>query len=105
MATGVAVADWIKRIADDERRRDAVRVKAEELAARKADLVRLNGRRLLRIAFAGRVRRYHQLNGLMLAPTESAIWSLEMMPTTSEGRARLRSLTTIATTASRCVSR
>ena len=47
MATGVAVADWIKRIADDERRRDAVRAKAEELAARKADLVRLNGRRLL----------------------------------------------------------
>jgi hypothetical protein len=47
MPTGVAVADWIKRIADDEKRRDAVRVKAEELAARKADLVRLNGRRLL----------------------------------------------------------
>jgi len=43
----VAAADWIKRIADDERRRDAVRVRDEESAARKADLVRLKGRRLL----------------------------------------------------------
>jgi hypothetical protein len=40
-------ADWIKRIADDERRRDAVRIREEEMAARKADLVRLNGRRLI----------------------------------------------------------
>jgi hypothetical protein len=47
MSTSVAVADWIKRIADDERRRDAVRVKDDELAARKADIVRRNGRRLL----------------------------------------------------------
>src|SRR6266849_1567943 len=47
MSTGVAVPDWIKRIADDERRRDAVRVREEEAAARKADLVRLNGRRLI----------------------------------------------------------
>ncbi|MBI3401866.1 MAG: hypothetical protein HY048_10640 [Acidobacteria bacterium] len=47
MSTSVAVADWIKRIADDERRRDAVRVKENELAARKADLVRRNGRRLV----------------------------------------------------------
>jgi hypothetical protein len=47
MSTSVAVADWIKRIADDERRRDSVRVKEDELAARKADLVRRNGRRLL----------------------------------------------------------
>lgn len=38
--------NWIKRVADDERERDAVRDKQEELAARKAELVRLNGRRL-----------------------------------------------------------
>ena len=47
MSTSVAIADWIKRIADDERRRDAVRVKDDELAARKADVVRRNGRRLV----------------------------------------------------------
>ena len=47
MSTNVAVADWIKRIADEERRRDSVRVKEDEMVARKADLVRLNGRRLL----------------------------------------------------------
>jgi hypothetical protein len=47
MSTTVAVADWIKRIADDERRRDAVRVKDDELTARKAELVRRNGRRLV----------------------------------------------------------
>ena len=47
MSTSVVVADWIKRIADDERKRDAVRVREEETAARKADLVRLNGRRLV----------------------------------------------------------
>jgi hypothetical protein len=44
---GVVVPDWIKRIADDERKRDAVRVRDEEMAARKAELVRLNGRRLI----------------------------------------------------------
>ncbi len=47
MTTNVAVADWIKRIADDERKRDTVRVREDELVARKADLVRLNGRRLI----------------------------------------------------------
>jgi len=47
MDTSVVVADWIKRIADDERKRDMVRVREDELAARKADLVRLNGRRLI----------------------------------------------------------
>jgi hypothetical protein len=47
MGTGVVVADWIKRIVDDERKRDAVRAREEETAARKADLVRLNGRRLI----------------------------------------------------------
>jgi hypothetical protein len=47
MTTKVAVADWIRRIADDERTRDAVRAKEDEIAARKADLVSRNGRRLL----------------------------------------------------------
>ena len=47
MSTSVAIADWIKKIAEDERRRDAVRLKEDELSARKADLVRRNGRRLL----------------------------------------------------------
>jgi hypothetical protein len=47
MSTGVVVADWIKRLVDDERKRDAVRVRAEEAAARKADLVRVLGRRLI----------------------------------------------------------
>ena len=47
MSTGVVVADWIKRIVEDERKRDAVRAREEETAARKADLVRLNGRRLI----------------------------------------------------------
>lgn len=47
MDTTVAVADWIKRIADDERKRDAVRIKEDESTARKADLVRRNGRRLI----------------------------------------------------------
>jgi hypothetical protein len=47
MSTSVAVADWIKKIADDERRRDAVRAQEDEAVARKADLVRRNGRRLI----------------------------------------------------------
>lgn len=47
MSTSVAVADWIKRIADDERMRDTARLKEDEMAARKADLVRQNGRRLI----------------------------------------------------------
>ena len=47
MSTSVAVADWIRRIADDERRRDTVRVREDEMAAQKADLVRRNGRRLI----------------------------------------------------------
>src|SRR5437667_6572415 len=41
------VADWIKRLVDDERVRDAVRAREEEAAARKADLVRVHGRRLI----------------------------------------------------------
>jgi len=47
MDTSVVVADWIKRIADDERKRDAVRLREDEKAARKTDLVRRNGRRLV----------------------------------------------------------
>ena len=47
MSTSVNGADWIKRIADDERRRDTVRVREDEMVARKADLVRRNGRRLV----------------------------------------------------------
>jgi len=47
VSTTLAVADWIKRIADDERRRDTVRLREDETAARKADLVRRNGRRLI----------------------------------------------------------
>ncbi len=47
MSTSVAVADWIKRVADDERRRDALRVRENEMAAQKADLVRRNGARLI----------------------------------------------------------
>lgn len=43
----VVVADWIRKIADDERKRDAVRTGQKEEAARKADLVRLHGRRLI----------------------------------------------------------
>src|SRR6266542_6961339 len=45
--TSVVVADWIKRIADDERRRDSARLRENEVAARKTDLARRNGRRLL----------------------------------------------------------
>ncbi len=47
MNTSVAVADWIRRVADDERQRDIVRAKQTELAARKDDLVARQGRRLL----------------------------------------------------------
>lgn len=47
MSTTTAVADWIKRIAEDERRRDTLRIREDEMAARKADLIRRNGRRLI----------------------------------------------------------
>jgi hypothetical protein len=47
MSTGVMVADWIKRLVDDERKLDAARAREAETAARKADLVRLHGRRLI----------------------------------------------------------
>ncbi len=45
--TTAVVADWIKRVADEERRRDTLRIREDEMAARKADLVRTNGRRLI----------------------------------------------------------
>src|SRR5579862_61261 len=47
MSTVAATAEWIKRIADDERRRDTERLREDELMARKADLVRRGGRRLV----------------------------------------------------------
>lgn len=47
MTTSATVADWIKRIADDERGRDTMRVREVEIAAQKADFVRRDGRRLL----------------------------------------------------------
>jgi hypothetical protein len=47
MATDIMIADWIKRIADDERTRDAVRNRGEETAARKVELIRVHGLRRL----------------------------------------------------------
>jgi len=47
MSSSIAIAGWIKRIADDERRRDTLRIREEELAARRADMVRRNGQRLI----------------------------------------------------------
>jgi hypothetical protein len=41
------VAEWIRRIVDDERQRDAVSAREKETATRKADLVRAHGRRLI----------------------------------------------------------
>ena len=75
MSTIAAVADWIKRIADDERQRDQARVRENEAAARKADLVHRRGRRLLdelratitrdveafRVEFAGDTTRNREL--------------------------------------------
>jgi hypothetical protein len=40
-------SDWIVRLAEDERKRDDVRARAVEAAARKADLVAVQGQRLL----------------------------------------------------------
>jgi hypothetical protein len=47
MSSVVVMADWIKRLADDERKRDAVRFAQQEEVARKADLVRRHGARLV----------------------------------------------------------
>lgn len=45
--TLTSAPDWIKRIVDDERKRDAVRVLEDQAAARKADQISRNGRRLV----------------------------------------------------------
>ena len=61
MTTAIVPADWIRRIVDDEKQRDAARDRAEEIATRKSDLVRLNGRRLvddLRVAVARDVEAF-----------------------------------------------
>ena len=47
MSPTVVAADWIKQIADDERKRDAVRLSADEAATRKADILRSDGRRFV----------------------------------------------------------
>lgn len=47
MSTSAVSAEWIRRIADEERTRDAVRVKEGETAARKAELIQRTGRRLV----------------------------------------------------------
>jgi len=47
MSTSVDVADWIRKIADDERTRDAARIMDDERAAQKADVVRRHGRQLI----------------------------------------------------------
>ena len=47
MSSVVVMADWIKRLADEERKRDAVRLAQQAEAARKADVVRRHGGRLV----------------------------------------------------------
>jgi len=47
MSTTVAIDTWVKRLADDERTRDAIRRQEDEAESRRADLVRRNGRRLI----------------------------------------------------------
>lgn len=47
MVTDIAIPDWIKRTAADERGRDAVRFREQEIAAGKAQVVLLKGRRLV----------------------------------------------------------
>jgi hypothetical protein len=47
MSTTVAIDTWVKRLADDERMRDATRLEDDETASRRANLVRRNGRRLI----------------------------------------------------------
>ena len=61
MSTSVAVASWITRIAEEERQRDAERAREDETIARKADLVRRTGRRIvdeLRAAVTRDVQSY-----------------------------------------------
>ena len=47
MSVAVAAAAWIKVVADDERKRDAIRIAEDEVITRKADAVRRDGRRLV----------------------------------------------------------
>jgi hypothetical protein len=47
MSMTVAVADWIKRLVDDEKMRDNVRLQEDEIVARKADRVRRAGQQLI----------------------------------------------------------
>jgi hypothetical protein len=47
MSTTVGEVNWITRLVDDERKRDTVLAREREVVARRADLVRLNGRRLI----------------------------------------------------------
>jgi hypothetical protein len=47
MTSEIVLADWIKRVADEERRRDAARLSLQEEAARKADDVRVHASRLV----------------------------------------------------------
>jgi hypothetical protein len=65
--TTASAADWIKRIADNERQRDAIRLREEQRVARKSDLVRRKGRRLvdeLRTAVARDVDAFrHEFQG------------------------------------------
>jgi hypothetical protein len=41
------VSEWVKRVAAEERGRDAVRLREDETTARKATLIRVHGRRLI----------------------------------------------------------
>jgi len=47
MSPTVTAADCFKNVADDERRRDSLRIGEDELAARRADRVRRSGRRIV----------------------------------------------------------
>jgi hypothetical protein len=47
MSASVVEAGWIQRLVDDERKRDSAAAMESELIARKAELVRINGRRLV----------------------------------------------------------
>src|SRR5215212_8664667 len=61
MSTTVAIDTWVKRLADDERMRDAIRREEEDSGSRRAELIRLNGRRLideLRAAVLGDVEAF-----------------------------------------------
>ena len=63
MATDVMIADWIKRIADDERTRDAVRSREEQTAARKVELIRMHGLRMLADLRAAAIRDVDAFRG------------------------------------------